>query len=56
MLNTSFFQICQEAEAAGYPADKLYKLAERRGQCLGGLGRGEEARHALLRADQEPEF
>ena len=37
----------QEAEQAGYPPEKLYKLAERRGQCLLGLGRGEEGRAAL---------
>ena len=40
------------AERAGYPRDKLYKLAERRAQCLADLGQLTKARIELEKAAQ----
>ena len=40
------------AVAAGYPADRLYKVVERRGQCLAEVGRCREAEAELKRAKQ----
>ena len=38
--------------AAGYPADRLYKVVERRGQCLAEVGGCREAEADLKRAKQ----